>query len=111
MFPPPLEDGVPIGMDDRHSRLGEDDLAAKVGKCSQAYEGMGEGGHHMTLHRCRRKRWGGCEGCAGNRPLREAVRNADAIGGSLMVKVGHGRTGREVKSTGARVGDASAGER
>ncbi len=59
LFLPPLEDGVPIGMDDRHSRLGEDYLAAEVGKWPQAYEGMGEGGHHMALHRCRWKQWGG----------------------------------------------------
>ena len=48
LFLPPLEDGVPIRMDERNSRLGEDDLAPKVGKWPQAYEGMGEGGHHMA---------------------------------------------------------------
>ena len=55
LFPPPLEDGVPIGMDDGYLRLGEDDPAAKIGKWPQAYEGVGEGGHHMSLHRCRWK--------------------------------------------------------
>ena len=42
LFPPPLEDGVPIGMDDGYLRLGEDDPASKIGKWPQAYEGMGE---------------------------------------------------------------------
>ena len=65
-FPPPLEDGVTIGIDDGYLRLGEGDPAAHIGKWPQAYEGMGEGGHHMTPHRCRRKRWDRCEGCAGN---------------------------------------------
>ncbi len=86
-FTPTFEDAVPIGMDDRHSRLGENNLAAYVGKWPQADEGMGEGGHHMALHRCRRKRWGRCEGCAGNRPLREAVCDTDADGRCRVIKI------------------------
>ena len=65
----------------------------------------------MTLHRCRRKRWGRCEGCAGNRPDREAIRDTDTNGRCLVVKISYGRTGREVETTGARVGDASVGGR
>jgi hypothetical protein len=65
----------------------------------------------MTLHCCRRKRWGRCEGCAGNRPRGEAVRDRDTNGRCLVVKISYGRTRREVKTTGARVGDASVGRR
>jgi hypothetical protein len=65
----------------------------------------------MSLHRCRRKRWGRCEGCAGNRPDREAVRNPNTDGWSLVVEVGHRRIGRKVEATGTGVGNASVGGR
>jgi len=65
----------------------------------------------MPLHRCRGERWGRSEGCAGNRPHGETVRDTDTNGRCLVVEIGNGRTGREVKSTGAGVGNASAGGR
>ena len=65
----------------------------------------------MSLHSCRRKRWGRGEGCAGNRPRGEAVRDTDTNGRCLVVQISDGRTGREVKTTGARVSDASVGGR
>ena len=108
---PTFEDAVPIRMDDRHSRLGENDLATKVGEWPQADEGMGEGGHHMTLHHCRRKRWGRGEGCAGNRSHGEAIRDKDANSRCLVVQISYGCTGRKVKAAGARVGNASVGGR
>ncbi len=102
---------MPIGIDDGYLRLGVGDPAAQIGKWPQAYEGMGEGGHHMTLHRCRRTRWDRCEGCACNRPRGEAIRDTDTNGRCLVVKISYGRTGRKVETTGARVGNASVGER
>ena len=65
----------------------------------------------MTLHRCRRKRWGRGKGCAGNRPRGKAIRDTDTHGGCLVVKIGYGRTGRKVKATGTGVGNASVGGR
>jgi hypothetical protein len=80
---------MPIWMDDRHSRLGEHNLAAKVGKGAQANEGMGEGGDHMSLHCCRWEGWDRSKGCTSNRPLREAVCCSDSNGGSLENEIGH----------------------
>ena len=65
----------------------------------------------MSLHSCRRKRWGRGEGCAGNRPCGEAVRNTDTNSRCLMVQIRYGCPGRKVKATGARVGNASVGGR
>ncbi len=109
LFSPSFKDAMPIWMDDRHSCLGEHNLAAEVGKGVQADEGMGEGGHHMSLHRCRWEGWDRSKGCASDRPLREAVCHLDFDGGSHGIEIGHGCGGREVNSTGARVGDASVG--
>jgi hypothetical protein len=53
LFLPSFEDAMPLWMDDRHSRLGEHNLAAKVSKGAKANEGVGEKGHNMSLHRCR----------------------------------------------------------
>jgi hypothetical protein len=64
---PLFEDAVLIRMDDRHRCLGENYLAAEVGKRAQADEGMGEGWYHMALHCCRWKRWGKGQGCIGDR--------------------------------------------
>jgi hypothetical protein len=55
-----------IWMNDGHHCLGEQNLAAKVGEGAQANEGVGEGRHHMALHRCRGMRWCRRKGCAGN---------------------------------------------
>ncbi len=100
---------MPIWMDDRHSHLGEHNLAAEVGKGAQANEGMGEGGHHMSLHHCRWEGWDRSKGPASNRPLWEAVCHLDSNGGSLGIEIGHGCGRREVNSTGAGVGNASVG--
>jgi hypothetical protein len=54
VFAPSFEDAVAIRVDDRHSGLGENDLAAEVGERPQTDEGVGEGGHHVPLH-CRRR--------------------------------------------------------
>ncbi len=50
LFAPSVEDAVAIWMDDQDSMLGENNLAAEIGKGAQADEGMGEGGHNMPLH-------------------------------------------------------------
>ena len=65
----------------------------------------------MTLHRCRRKRWGRGEGCTGNRPCGETIRAVDTNSRCLVVQIRYGCTGREVKAAGTRVGDASVGGR
>ena len=65
----------------------------------------------MALHCCRREGWGRSEGCAGNRPLGEAICNTDADGRCLVVKICHGGAGRKVEATGTRVGNASVGGR
>jgi hypothetical protein len=57
---------MPIGMNDGHLCLGENDCTVKVSKWAQVDKGMEEGGHHVTLHGCRGKRWGRGKGCAGN---------------------------------------------
>ncbi len=44
LFLPSFKDAMPLWMDDRHSRLGEHNLAAKVGKGAQADEGVEPGG-------------------------------------------------------------------
>ncbi len=80
-----FKNGMPVWMNDGHRHLGEQNLAAKVGKGAQANEGMGEGRHHMALHPCRGKRWGRGKSRAGNRLLREAVGYLDLYGGSLQV--------------------------
>jgi hypothetical protein len=50
LFMPSVKDAVAIWMDDQDNMLGEDNLAAEIGKGAQADEGMGEGGHDMPLH-------------------------------------------------------------
>ncbi len=58
LFVPSIEDAVAIRMDNRDSMLGENNLAAEIGKGAQADEGMGEGGHNMPLHNCWWEGWG-----------------------------------------------------
>ncbi len=72
-------------MNDGHRCLGEKNLEAEIGKGAQANEGMGEGEHHMALHRCRGKKWGRGKSRAGNRLLKEAVSYLDPYGRSLQV--------------------------
>jgi hypothetical protein len=45
-------------MDDQDSMLGENNLAAEIGKGVQANEGMGKGGHNMPLHSRWWEGWG-----------------------------------------------------
>ncbi len=52
LFASSIKDAVAIQMGDQDSMLGEDNLAAEIGKGAQADEGMGEGGHNMPLHSC-----------------------------------------------------------
>ncbi len=79
-FSPTFEDGMTVWMNDGHCCLGEQNLAAKVGKRAQVDEGMGEGRHHMALHCCRGKRWGRGKSRAVNRLLREAIGYPDPYG-------------------------------
>ena len=104
-----LMDTMAVGINDVHSCLGENNRVAKVSKEAKADEGMGEGGHHMALHSCRRKKWDQRKGCTSNRPLWEAVGHADANGGSLWVEICNGSARRKVESTGTRVSNASVG--
>jgi hypothetical protein len=46
---PSFKDAVTIRMEDKHRHLGENYLAAKVGKRAQVNEGMGEGWHYVAL--------------------------------------------------------------
>jgi hypothetical protein len=107
LFSPSFEDAMPLWMDDRHSPLGEHNLAAKVGKGAQANEGVGERGHHMSLHCCRWEGRGRGQGCTGNRLFWTAVCHSDSYGGSIWVEVSNGRVGRKVEATGAGVRNAS----
>ncbi len=58
LFAPSVKDAVAIRMDDQDSMLGENHLAAKIGKGAQADKGMGEGGHNMPLHSRWWEGWG-----------------------------------------------------
>jgi hypothetical protein len=63
----------------------------------------------MALYCCRRKRWDRSKGHTSNKPLREAICHSDSNGGSLWVEICNGSIGCKVKSTGARVRNASVG--
>ena len=71
-FPPSLENSPAAGIDDGNICLGECDgtATAKISKWPQAYQGVGEGGHHMALHGCRGKRWDQSKCHTSNRRLR-----------------------------------------
>ncbi len=58
LFAPSVKDAVAIRMDDQDSMLGENNLAAKIGKRAQADEGMGGGGRNMPLHSRWWEGWG-----------------------------------------------------
>ncbi len=106
---PSLEDAMPLGMNDRHFRLGEDDHAVKVGKRAQASKSMGGGGHHMALHGYRGKIWGRGKGHAGNQSHQESICHLETRGRSLWVQVSNVRIGRKINTADTRVGNTSAG--
>jgi hypothetical protein len=88
-FSPTFEDGMPIWRNEGHCHLGEQNLAAKVGKGAHTDEGTGEGRNHMALHCCRGKRWGRGKShmatdCSG-RPLATQTPMAGAPGFRLVM--------------------------
>jgi hypothetical protein len=102
---------MPLGMNDGHFRLGEDDCVVEVGKRAQADKSMGEGGRHLALHGFRGKRWDRGKGCAGNQSHREAVCHLDTHGRSSRVQVSNGCIGCKVNTAGAGVSNTSVGGR
>ena len=56
-FLPTLEDTAAVSrVNNKDTCLGEGDGVAKISKWPQIYEGVGERGHDVALHRCRGKR-------------------------------------------------------
>jgi hypothetical protein len=102
---------MPLGMNDGHFCLGEDDLAVEVGKGAQANRCMGEGGHHVALHGCRGKKWGRGKGCTGNQSHQEAVCHLDTHSKNSRVQVSNGHIGCKINTAGSRVSNTSVGGR
>ncbi len=90
-----------MGINDGEVIFGEDNSAALVGKRAQTNEGMGKLWHHMSMHRCRWKRWNGCESCTCNRSHHQSISNLDSNGQSSGVDIGDGGIGGKVETTGA----------
>ena len=99
-FPPSLEDAYTLRVAHRNIFVGEDDLAALVGKWPQAHKGMGKRWHHMPLHHCGRERWYGRERSRSNGAYWKTIGYLNPDGWSPGVKIGNVSAGSKVEATG-----------